>query len=76
MVDNVSVGATLDLLFYGDPVLPSETVTFVVYSDNTIDNVSFFGTLYYPTPVPEPSTAVLLAGGLIGLAIHGRRHTG
>ena len=72
-VDNVSVGATLDLLFYGNPVLPSETVTFVIYSDNTADNVSFFGTLYYPTPVPEPGTGLFLAFGLVGLAIHGRR---
>jgi len=73
-VDNVSVGATLDLYFYGNPVLPTQSVTFVVYSDNTTDNVPFFGTLYYPTPVPEPATALFLALGLVGLAIHGRRH--
>lgn len=73
-VDNVTVGATLDLMFYSDPVLPGDTVTFVVYSDNTtLPHVSFFGTSYYPTPVPEPSTAFLLACGLVGVAIHGRR---
>lgn len=67
-VDNDAVGATLDLYFYGDPVLPSETATFSVYTDNTADMVSFFGTAYYPTPVPEPGTFWLLGAGLIGMA--------
>jgi hypothetical protein len=74
VVDNVTVGATLDLFFYSDPVLPTETVSFSIYTDNTTDQLSFFGLAFYPTPVPEPSTALLLAGGLIGLAIRGRRH--
>jgi hypothetical protein len=71
-VDNAAVGATLDLYFYSDPVQPGDTATFSVYTDNTTDQVDFFGTLFYPTPVPEPGTALLLASGLIGLAIKAR----
>ncbi|MCC7408737.1 MAG: PEP-CTERM sorting domain-containing protein [Phycisphaeraceae bacterium] len=64
-VDNVSVGAKLDLYFYGDPVLPGETAQFVVFTDNA-DHVAFFGVAVYPTPVPEPATLVLMAtGGLL-----------
>ena len=74
-VDNDVVGATLDLFFYGNPVDPTESVTFVVYSDNTTDNVSFFGTSYYPTPVPEPNTLLLIATGLAGLTVAGRRRS-
>jgi hypothetical protein len=73
VVDNVVVGATLDLFFYGNPVQPNDSVTFVVYSDNTTDQVPFFGTSYYPTPVPEPATALSLALGLVALAMHARR---
>ena len=73
VVDNVSVGATLDLFFYSDPVLPTETATFSVYTDNTTDEVSFFGTSFYPTPIPEPGTFGLLAAGLIGLASFRKR---
>ncbi len=58
-VDNVTVGATLDLYFYGDPVLPGQTANFKVYTDNP-DHVSFFGVSMHPTPVPEPATAMLM----------------
>lgn len=61
-------GHTLDLFFYGDPVDPGEIAEFNVYTDNTIDQVSFFGTAYYPTPIPEPGTFWLLGAGLIGMA--------
>jgi hypothetical protein len=61
-------GHVLDLYFYGDPVDPGEIATFNVYTDNTIDQVSFFGTAYYPTPIPEPGTFWLLAVGLVGMA--------
>ena len=65
-VDNVAVGATLDLFFYSDPVLPNETATFNVYTDNTTDQLSFFGLMVHPTPVPEPATIILLSlGGLL-----------
>ena len=71
VVDNVTIGATLDLYFYDDPILPGETATFTAYTDNTTDNVSFFGLAMYPTPVPEPATLTLL--GLSGLALIRKR---
>jgi hypothetical protein len=65
-VDNVVVGATLDLYFYGDPVLVSDTASFTVYTDNTVDK-NWFGVLIYPTPVPEPATIGLLGLGALAL---------
>ncbi|MCC7146600.1 MAG: PEP-CTERM sorting domain-containing protein [Phycisphaeraceae bacterium] len=69
-VDNVVVGATLDLFFYSDPVLPGESASFMVYTDNA-DHVPFFGVAIYPTPIPEPATLALM--GLGGLFISRRR---
>jgi hypothetical protein len=66
-------GHVLDLFFYGDALLPTETATFSVYTDNTTDQVDFFGTSFYPTPIPEPTTFGLLAAGLIGLASFRKR---
>ncbi len=66
-VDNSVTGATLDLYFYDDPVLPSETATFSIYTDNTADELAFFGALFYPTPVPVPSSMLLLGSAIIGL---------
>ena len=69
-INNVVVGATMDLYFYSDPVLPGETATFSVYTSNP-DHLSFFGVMIYPTPVPEPVSIIML--GLGGLLLHRRR---
>jgi hypothetical protein len=60
-------GHTLDLFYYADPVLSGQTATFSVYTDNTTDSVTIFGTSFYPTPVPVPGALLLLGSGLIGL---------
>lgn len=58
--------SSIDLYFDNDPVLPGQTAEFIVYTDNTQDNLSFFGMAVWPTPVPEPTTMALLGlGGLL-----------
>jgi len=61
VIDNEIVGATIDLYFYADPVMPGETAWFQVYTDNP-DHVPFFGVMFYPTPVP--TRACCFEGGL------------
>ena len=72
VVDNVAVGATLDLYFYSDPIAAGDTDTLHFLTDNTVDQVSFFGLAFYPTPVPEPGSVLLLGFGTMMLA-GGRR---
>ena len=70
-INNNAVGATLDLYFYSDPVGVGEQATFTVYTDNTTDQLPWFGLMIYPTPVPEPATIALLALG--GFALRRKR---
>jgi hypothetical protein len=63
---------TLDVYFYGDPVGVGETLSINIYTNNAGELVSF-GTLFYPTPIPEPGTAALMGLSLLGLLAAGRR---
>ena len=65
-INNTVVGATIDLFFYSDPVGPGESATFSVYTDNA-DELSFFGLMMHPTPVPEPVTLALFGLGALAL---------
>jgi hypothetical protein len=57
----------LDFEFYGNPVLPGQTVTFQFYTDNTANQHAWFGIMANPTPVPEPMTLGLLTLGALAL---------
>lgn len=57
----------VDFYFYDNPVLPGETVTFQVYTDNTANQNEWFGICMYPTPVPEPATIAMLGLGAVML---------
>lgn len=66
-IDNDVVGATMDLYFYNNPILPGETAVLSVMTDNTQSQVGFFGVMVYPTPVPEPATMALIGVGTLAL---------
>lgn len=48
------------------------TLTLNVYTNNA-GNLTSFGTLFYPTPIPEPGTAALLGLSVLGLLAVVRR---
>ena len=68
-VDNVVVGAELDMTFYGSPITHGETAMIRVYTDNTYSHCSSFRICAYPTPVPEPTIGGLLGLGLLGFLL-------
>lgn len=62
IIDNEAVGATIDLFYCSDPVMPGETAFFEVYTDNP-DQLPFFGVMFYPTPVPPIAVCCAPDGG-------------
>lgn len=64
-INNDPAGAQMALYFASDPVAPNHSATFKVYTDNTTDKQRF-GLSIYPT-IPEPSSLVAFAVGLVGL---------
>jgi hypothetical protein len=71
VIDN-SGFAQADYYFSGDPVLPTESATFSLYTNNP-DNLSFFGVSFYPSPVPVPGALWLLGSGLLGIVAMRRK---
>jgi hypothetical protein len=50
---------SIDLFFYSSPVNAGASTTLTVYTDNQ-DQASFFGVMFYPLPVPEPTMFIVL----------------
>lgn len=62
VIDNEAVGATIDLFYCSDPVMPGETAFFEIFLDNP-DELPFFGIMFYPTPVPPSAVCCDPDGG-------------
>lgn len=71
--DIASNGSSMDIYFYSTPILPGQTAVIKVYTDNTVDQVPFFGTMFWPTPVPEPASMAVLGLGLGVLALRRKK---
>ena len=60
-VDNTPVtGATLGMDFASDPVGLGETADFHIYTDNMTDHARSFGVRFWPTPIPEPGSLIMI----------------
>jgi hypothetical protein len=57
----------LDFAFYNDPVETGDSLTFLLYTDNTTDTYELFSISMEASPVPLPAAAWLLGSGLISL---------
>jgi hypothetical protein len=67
VINNDADNATMDLFFYGDPIAYGQKAKIRVYTDNTSSHHSSFSILAHPTPVPEPTTIILLGLGAISV---------
>ena len=69
IADNDAIGARIDLFFCSDPVMPGETALFSVYIANP-DEVSFYGVMLYPTPVPPNAVCCAPDGSCTLVCVH------
>ena len=56
----------LDFTFYDAPVGNDDSITFLIYTDNTQNNLPLFSVAMEASPVPIPAAAWLMCSGLIG----------
>lgn len=56
--------ATMDITF-SDTIDPGEQLFVQFYTDNTAENVEYFGIGFYPVPEPASGTLVALAGAVV-----------